>query len=137
MKGTLNSKGIYTGCISGVCDGSIKFCTKGGEGDGVIVRTNVLLKVGNSVGPNDFAIGIDTCLSEEYSNWFWSIICHWQFNGTFRATHRKFRIEASGPLKTLFLPMKGIAMRAAKSKKSYGSRNIRNVHGPQRMSNIH
>ena len=65
----------------------IKFCAKRGEGDRVIVGTNILLKVCSSVGPNDFAIGIDTCLGEEYSNWFWSIIRNGQFDGTLGATH--------------------------------------------------
>jgi hypothetical protein len=46
----------------------IKFCAKIDEGDRVIVGTNVLLEVYSSVGPNDFAIGIDTCLGEEYLN---------------------------------------------------------------------
>src|SRR5579859_2715439 len=119
MKGTLNPKGIHTCCIHGIGDHTIEFCTKRSERDRVIVGAYVLLKVSGSFGPNDFAIGIDTGVSEEYSNWFWSIICNWQRNSTFRTTHRKFRICASGPMKTLFLPMKSIAMRAARRKKNH------------------
>ena len=41
--------------------------------------TNVLMKVGSSVSPNDLAIGIDMCLGEQHSNWFRGIICNRQF----------------------------------------------------------
>src|SRR5436189_6190536 len=80
MKSTLNSKGIHAGCIHGVGDSTIEFCTKRGESDRVIVGANVLLKVCSSVRPNNFAISVETCLSEEYSNWFWSIIRNGQFD---------------------------------------------------------
>ena len=87
MNSPLNSKGIHAGRIQGVGDSKIKFCAERGERDRVIVRANVLLKVRSPIGPNDFAIGIDTCLGKEYSNWFWSIIRNGQFDGTLRATH--------------------------------------------------
>ena len=87
MKSTLNSEGIDAGRIHGVGDSTIEFCAKRGESDRVIVGANVLLKVCSSVRPNNFAIGIDMCLSEEYSNWFWSIIRNGQFDGTLGATH--------------------------------------------------
>ena len=68
IKSTLNLKGIDADRIHGVGDSTIEFCAKRGESDRVIVGANVLLKVCSSVRPNNFAIGIDTCLSEEYSN---------------------------------------------------------------------
>ena len=87
MKSTLNSEGIYAGCIHDVGDSTIEFCAKRGESDGVIVRPNVLLKVGSSVSPNDLAIGINMCVREQHSNWFRGIICNRQFDSTRRATH--------------------------------------------------
>src|SRR5579859_1523171 len=87
MKSTLNSKGIDSGRIQGITDGSIEFDAEGGERHRIIIRTNVLLKLCSPVGPNDFPIGIDTCLSEEYSNRFRSVIRDGQLDSTLGAAH--------------------------------------------------
>ena len=119
MKSTLDSKSIDSRHIQGITDGSIEFDPEGGERHCIIIRTNVLLKVCGPVGPNYFSIGIDTCLSEEYSNRFLSIIRVRQLDSTLGATHREFGILSGGFLQTLLFPVKGIAMRAARSKKNY------------------
>ena len=82
LKSTLNSKVIHASCIQGVGDRVIDFCARKGENDRVIAGRNVLLKIGSSVSPNDRTIGIDMCLSEEHSNWFWGIIWNRQFDST-------------------------------------------------------
>src|SRR5437773_1938376 len=84
---TLDSKSIDSRHIQGITDGSIEFDAEGGERHCIIIRTNVLLKVCGPVGPNYFPIGIDTCLSEEYSNWFRSIIRVGQLDSTLGAAH--------------------------------------------------
>src|SRR5579859_5148887 len=87
MKSALDSKSIDSRCIQGITDGSIEFDAQGGERHCIIIRTNVLLKVCSPVGPNDISIGIDTCLSEEYSNRFRSIIHDGQLDSTLGAAH--------------------------------------------------
>src|SRR5579859_6793292 len=77
MKGALDSNGIDSRRIQVITDGLIEFDTEGGERYRVIIRPNVLLKVCGPVRPNDFPVGIDTCLSEKNQDWFRSIVYNW------------------------------------------------------------